>query len=181
MNTNCLVKEFPDLSFLLTADLTNEQYREKSADPGYTYNMNVTKLENTYLLKTIWPHHDAWFGLHFLITGEYNLDFTISCNTCKSTYRLASSIIIEREILKDLVSSNSFNKKETNPALVVLETKAYMPNYDELHMMKITFKPVRGGLVIISTELELPHDICDQWYVRFAKYEYQRVKGPQLV
>jgi hypothetical protein len=175
-----LVTGFSDLTFIILASFTNEQYQERASYSGKKTNINAVKLEQTYLLKCIWPYRDASFQNDYLVTGEHNLDFVCDCYTVRSSYPLIASKIIERDILKDLVSKNPFNKKETNPPPVILESEVYLNNCEDVFPMRIKFKPSRGGLLMMSTEIEFPHGICDEWYVLFAKYHSQRVHGPRL-
>jgi hypothetical protein len=177
---NCLVKGFEDLTFLLSTTFTNEQHQERASNPNYKINTDVIKTTNIYLMKCVWAYHSGPFVHDYLITGEYNLDFLIYCPTSKSSYTFATSVGIEKKILQELISKYPFNKKETNLNPVILETQGYIYNREDSFSMKIKFKPERGGLVMMTMEIEMPHNICDEWYIRFAKYNYQRVCGPKL-
>ena len=177
-----LVKEFQDLSLQCSMSFTNEHYQYRSSNPTRSNCMCIRKLSDKYLLKCVWDYRHQYAIKEFPVTGEWNLEFSIFASTQKITSILGSSVVIEKDNLRNFILTNSFNKKDVDSLPIFMETEVYLNmDNDDLYPMKITFKKNRGGLIPMFTEIELPCDLCDKWYELFAKHHYQSHYGPQLI
>jgi hypothetical protein len=162
----------------------NEHHQKRASLPTYSSTTISTKINDTYIVKCKYPHQLQSFVKDYSITGEHNLEISLGALGCGlSSLVFASSVTIDRDVLKDFVSKNSLGKKEINPDPVYFETQLFFAHIlnDDLFPAKFTFKKNRGGLTPMYFEIELPCSVCDQWYNFFAKYDYQVAKGPKLI
>lgn len=181
---NPLVKNFQDVAFRIVIRFTNDSHQDRASLPTYGTTMISKKMNDSYVLQCKYPHRLQSFIKDYSITGEYNLEIMIGALGYGLTQlSFAYATIIEKDMLRDFVSKNSLGKKETNLDLVYLATDVFFSGImnDDVFPAKITLKKNRGGLTPMYFEVELPCELCDQWYELFAKYDYQVSKGPKLI
>jgi hypothetical protein len=170
METKPLIKEFNHVELSCALVFTNEQYQERASMPAKSVSMHVKKQLDKYILKSNFPHHHQAFAKNFSITGEYNLEFNVIAFTNKTTYPLLASVVIDKDYVGNIISG-----KETR-----LETEVYLANVDtdELFPAHLCFKKKRSTLIPMSILIELPVDLCNEWYELFSKFYSQKVEGP---
>lgn len=174
-----LVKEFQDIQLNCVMTFSGECYQDRSTNPSKMHRMYIKKLSDKYLLRCVWDYRNKSFMTDYCVTGEYNLCFSFYAPSHKSGIYFGSSVVIEKDNLRKFVSANFVNKKDVDMVQTVMETQVYfyVMDNDDLYPMKITFKKNRGGLIPMFAEIELSHDLCDEWYLTFAKSHYQYYHG----
>ena len=178
-----LVKNFTDLAFSCYINYTNEQYQFRSSNESNIRKMYSVKKDDMYILNCVFDHHYQGFIKDYVVTGEYNFNIYVQCSGKTMNCALLKSIISEKEELKELVNNNKTSKNNSDSEFVELKMKIYTFNADDdiLHHASFFFKKSRYGLIPARVEISLPCDLCDKWYERFTKNDYQESYGPKLL
>jgi hypothetical protein len=175
MDTKPLVYNFSDLTFICSVSFMNDHYQERASNPSIARTMLVTNSNDNYIMESKFMIHDVKFVNDYAITGEYNISFTIGTQTRICSFSLVASVVVTKNILRHLIDGDG------DP---VLNTNAYFFNLiddNDLFPMRIIFKRKRGYLIFSRIEINLPKNLCDDWYKLFAKYHSLRLHGPQLI
>ena len=182
-----LVTNFIDLGFLCRIDYSDDKYRYRSSAPSFTRRMYSIKKDDMYILNCVFDYHAQVFIENYSITGEYTFGVYIHCVGKTLDCVLGKSITCEKDELKELVNNNKIGENNSESDFIEHEMKIFTSNINDnindnnLHQARFYFKKSCYGLIPAHVEISLPCALCDKWYERFARNDYQQSYGPKLL